>query len=98
MNQGKKETEAAWRDPAGAFPAPEAVVAHPQLTREQKIEILQQWAYDASESEVATEEGMPGGNTPLLRRILLALKGLGVSGEGTDAAPTKQHTVVRRRK
>jgi hypothetical protein len=46
---------------------------------------------------VASEEGMPGGNTPLLRRVLLALKTLGVGGEGTDAAPTKQHTVVRRR-
>jgi len=96
MTQGKKDVQAALRDPAGAFQAPEAVAAHPDLTREQKIEVLQQWAYDASESEVATEEGMPGGNTPLLRRILLALKGLGVSGEGTDAGPTKQHTMVRR--
>ena len=46
---------------------------------------------------MATGEGMPGGNTPLLRRVLLALKMLGAGGEGTDAAPTKQHTVVGRR-
>ena len=96
MKQGKKEMQAAMRDPAGAFQAPEAVAAHADLTREQKIEILQQWAYDASESEVATEEGMPGAESPLLRRILLALRSLGVGGEGTDAAPTKQHAVVRR--
>jgi hypothetical protein len=70
---------------------PEDVVADPALTRERKIEILQHWAYDAAEGEVATEEGMPGGETTLLRRILLALEGLGASGDDAGAAPTKQN-------
>ena len=91
--------EAALRDPASAFAAPEDVAAHAGLTREQKIEILRLWEYDAAEAEVATEEGMPGGNDDLLRRILLALDGLGAAdgADGADTAPTKQHALLRHR-
>jgi hypothetical protein len=79
------------------FAAPEDVAAHPGLTREQKIEILRLWEYDAAEAEVATEEGMPGGNgDDLLRRILLALDGLIGEIDAGDSGPTKQHALLRR--
>ena len=47
--------------------------------------------------EVATEEGMPGGNDALLQRILLALDGLIGGIDLGDAGPTKQHALLRRR-
>ena len=71
------ELEQALRDPASSFAGPEDVVAHPDLSQEQKIEILRLWEYDATEAAVATEEGMPGGNNGLLQRILTALAALG---------------------
>ena len=89
--------EAALRDPASAFAAPEDVAAHAGLTREQKIEMLRLWEYDAAEAEVATEEGMPGGNGDLLQRILLALEGLGAGSEAGESGPTKQHALLRHR-
>jgi hypothetical protein len=97
MVAGTVNLEEALRDPASAFATPEDVAAHPGLAREQKIEILTLWEYDAAEAEVATEEGMPGGDSDLLRRILLALEGLGARGEVGDAGPTKQHALLRRR-
>ncbi len=85
------------RAPASAFATPEDVVAHPELTREQKIEILRLWEYDAAEEEVATEEGMPGGDGELLRRILLALDNLIGDVDVGDSGPTKQHALLQRR-
>jgi hypothetical protein len=89
--------EAALRDPASVFATPEEVAADATMTREQKIEILRLWEYDAAEAEVATEEGMPGGRDDLLRRVLLALEGLGAGGELGDSGPTKQHALLRPR-
>jgi hypothetical protein len=89
--------EQALRDPAAVFATPEEVAAHPALTREQKIEILRLWEYDAAEAEVATEEGMPGGDDSLLRGILLALDELGGEIGVGDCGPTKQHALLRRR-
>lgn len=98
MNSVPIDMEAALRDPAAVFASPEAVAQHPALSREQKIEILRLWEYDASEVEVATEEGMPGGGdgSELLRRIILALDGLIGEVDVGDSAPTKQHAVLRR--
>jgi len=97
MNTKAVDLEAALRDPASAFATPEDVAAHAGLTREQKIEILRLWEYDAAEAEVATEEGMPGGNGDLLQRILLALEGLGAGSEAGESGPSKQHALLRRR-
>ncbi|MCZ7566541.1 MAG: universal stress protein [Burkholderiales bacterium] len=91
------DLEQALRDPAAVFATPEDVAAHPGLTREQKIEILRLWEYDAAEAEVATEEGMPGGDGDLLRRVLLALEGLGAGSCADETGPTKQHAVLARR-
>jgi hypothetical protein len=99
MSRNPIDIDAAQQAPAAVFPSPEAVAAHPTLSREQKIEILRLWEYDASELEVATEEGMPGGGdgSELLRRIILALDGLIGEVDVGDSAPTKQHAVLRRR-
>ena len=65
--------EQAKCDPASFFATPEAVLQSKQFTKEQKIAILQSWAYDARELEVADEENMAGGERDLMERILLAL-------------------------
>jgi hypothetical protein len=36
------------------------VVEDPELSSEQKIEVLLRWQYEAAEGSVAIEEGMPG--------------------------------------
>lgn len=89
--------EQALLDPSSMFESPEDIAAHAGLTREQKIEILRLWQYDASEAEVATEEGMPGGDGELLRRILLALDSLIGEVDVGNSGPTKQQAVLARR-
>jgi len=81
-------------DPGSVFAAPEDVIRHKRLTKAEKTEILRRWAYDASEEDVATEEGMPAGEDgDLLRRILLSLNELvgGVDVENVSSA--KQHGI-----
>ena len=75
-------------DPAAQFAEPADIVAAGGLTKEQKIALLRQWAYDEREIAVATEEGMPGNESPLLQRIVATLGEL--DPEGARAAPTKQ--------
>lgn len=78
------------------FAIPEQVRDTTELTTDEKIEILWRWAYDASETAVATEEGMPdAGRDDLQRRILLALGALGHKSNVRSAAPTKQHGLPR---
>ena len=45
-------------DPESVFVAPEDVLTCEGLTKEQKIEVLRRWEYEASEVEVAEEEGI----------------------------------------
>jgi hypothetical protein len=85
------EMEKALLDPASVFATPEEVQSHPGLKPEQKIEILRRWEYDAAEVAVAVEEGMPGDDSGLLRRIVLALEKLGGRIDVEHIAPTKQH-------
>lgn len=80
--------ERALLDPASLFKEPEAVVKRQDLTREQKIEILRRWEYDASEVAVAEEEGMVADRPLMLRRVVLALEELTGGDEGSRS-PTK---------
>lgn len=80
--------DAALCDPASHFADPGSVVDAPGLTAEQKIALLRQWQYDESEMAVATEEGMPGGETAILQAITAALGTLESAGE--DGSPSKQ--------
>lgn len=89
------DLDKALLDPASVFAAPEAVLGHAGLTTGQKIEILRRWEYDAAESDVATEEGMPGNDTGILSRILLALEALGGGVDTEHTGPTKQDGLPR---
>lgn len=76
-------------DPASMFCRPQDVADDPNLALEQKIKILCQWAYDASELAVAEEEGMNGGNPNDVHAVMLALHQAinGIDAEHTS--PTK---------
>ena len=67
------DLERALNDPADLFENPDAVVHHPALTREQKIQILNSWQLDASRLEGSEGEGMMGEDAPMLHRVRVAL-------------------------
>lgn len=81
--------ERALNDPADLFESPDAVVRHPALTREQKIQILNSWQLDASRLEASEGEGMLGEDAPMLHRVRLALAALlgQQSGRPDTASP-----------
>ena len=93
MNEGEIEFEKARLDPGSVFTSPEELCDYPGLTREQKIEILRRWAYDASELAVAEEEGMVGGEPSLVARVLSALNSLTDGYDVEHSPPTKQEGV-----
>ena len=94
MTQMPTSFEQGLWNPSATFASPEEILAHTDLTREQKIEILKLWEYDAAEAEVATEEGMPGKGDSMLRRILLALSQLTAPNDVTRTGPSKQHALL----
>lgn len=77
---GPADIKKACLDPAAVFDSPETVERHPDLTPAQKVEILRRWELDETNVDVASDEGMPGGDSKLLRRIVLALERLGATG------------------
>ena len=76
-------------DPASVFRSPDEVVGDTRLTREQKIDILRRWAYDASELSVAESEGMQGGEQARIGRVLRALHQLTAPGGSGTSTPTQ---------
>ncbi len=72
---------------------PEEVLREPGLTEDEKADLLCRLAYDAAELDVALEEGMPGDESDLQQRVLLALNHLGRSIDREHTGPTKQHGV-----
>jgi hypothetical protein len=82
----------ALSDPSAIFTKPQEVVETNDLSREQKIEILRRWEYDARELQVADEEGMaPADPQPvILDAVLNALRSLGARADIEGSAPTKQ--------
>lgn len=81
-------------DPARWFATPEDVLTRGDLTREQKVEILKRWEYDAAEADVATEEGMPGEDGGALQLILMALSRLEEGSGPSRTGPSKQHALL----
>ena len=73
--------------------SPRALALDPHLTRSEKLRLLYQWAYDAAERDVATEEGMPGSDEDLQREVQLALKALQVDIDTEHSGPTKHHGI-----
>ena len=92
------DIQKALLDPAAVFEKPEAVLEEPTLSREQKFEILRRWQYNASEEDVALEEGMPGAESGLVRRIMLALEQVADGIEIETVSPSKQHGLPKSRK
>jgi hypothetical protein len=86
------DVKKAVTNPSAIFDKPEEVVERNDLSREQKIEILRRWEYDARELQVADEEGMaPSDPQPvILDAILNALRSLGAPADVEHSAPTKQ--------
>jgi hypothetical protein len=71
------DLEQARLDPGSVFASPEELCASPGLSKEEKVDLLQRWAEDARELEIADDEGMSGGESSLLDRILGSLESLG---------------------
>lgn len=80
----------ALQDPASVFSSPDEVCDEKSLTRDQKIEILRRWEYDARELEVAEDENMAGGPAGQLDLVLAALHRLGVEPDTEHSPPTRQ--------
>jgi hypothetical protein len=78
-----------------AHATPEAVRDDPKLSVEEKIRILECWAYDDAEVSVALEEGMPGANVRAdqEQRILQILDELSSGIEMDHTGPSKQHGI-----
>ena len=77
-------------NPALVFLGPEDVLQRDELTREQKIEVLRRWKFDALQLQVAEEENM-GGEQPsdILDRVLQALHALS-AGPNLEDSPTSR--------
>ena len=78
MNQDKKFNnslppktlaEAARVSPTTVFDAPEDVADSDDLTKKEKVGILNQWEADAKALQTATNEGMEGGKRPRLDEV-----------------------------
>jgi len=86
--------EQALGDPGSVFADPEAVAESPELSLEEKVQVLRSWEYDAAELEVAEEEGMRGPQNGLLQRIILTLARLTDGRDAESVGPTKQHGLI----
>jgi len=84
------DLQKALLDPTSEFDSPGDVLKDESTSREQKIEILRRWEYDARELQVASEENMPGNNSDILDEVLDALNKLGALEVDHSEAPTKQ--------
>ncbi len=64
--------EAARTSPTAVFDGPEDVVQSDDLTKKEKVEVLDQWEADAKALQTATDEGMSGGKRPRLDEVKAA--------------------------
>lgn len=84
------DIDRAKQNPSKYFDRPSDVVTAPGLERQQRIDILRQWEYDARQLEVATEENMgaDGNGSDRLHEIHEALQAIG-SDADTNPAGSK---------
>jgi hypothetical protein len=85
-NEDKKK---ALTTPSSVFRHPADVVDNPDLDRADKAKILKQWELDARLLQVATEEGMEGGEHSLFEDVKKAQQRLHAAPLIEDGAPTK---------
>lgn len=68
------------QDPSAHYDSPRAIIDDSQWSHDEKIQLLEQWEYDAREMEVAAGENMgderPGEQSPLaaVQEALRSLK------------------------
>jgi len=94
--RSESELNKALLDPAGSFSCPADVLASEAFGKQDKIEILRRWEYDAAEMSVASEEGMTGPNgADLLQQIVTALQDLAGDIDTDHTPPTKQGGLPR---
>lgn len=80
-------------NPSKQFGKPKDVVESPALSRDEKKKALEQWEIDARLMQVASEEGMTGGEPNRLGDVKKAQKDLGMAeekkkkGEHKEAPP-----------
>lgn len=85
--------ELAKDDPASVFKKPSDVLMDASLAREEKIDILERWAYDEREKAVAEEENMRStvlSKENRLDEILKALLTLHTDSDEPLSPPTKE--------
>lgn len=82
------DMERARRSPSTEFDSPEDVVQHAELSRQDKIEILRRWRYDALLLETAQSENLQSDKDSQLRAVMTALQELGVEHDDTDPGAT----------
>ena len=68
-------------NPSKEFDKPKDVVESKDLSRDEKKKALEQWEIDARLMQVASEEGMTGGEPNRLGEVKKAQKDLGVAHE-----------------
>jgi hypothetical protein len=79
-------------NPAKLYSHPSEVVRASDLSHAAKIDMLRQWEHDARLLQMASEEGMAGGEPNLLAEVKKAQKALGaIPGDGDSGGevPTK---------
>lgn len=83
-------------NPAAAYAHPNEVLEDASLTRDQKIEVLREWHYDATRLQDSAAENMTGGEPDRLQSVSNALLKLGVSAtaEADPKAPKQQSGVA----
>ena len=84
------DVKKAMLNPTSVFKEPEEVVASDELNRDQKIEVLRRWEYDARELEVAEDEaGMAVRRPEMFDLVVQALHMLDVDRDMEHTPPTK---------
>ena len=70
-------------NPAAAYAHPNEVLEDASLSREQKIEVLREWHYDATRLQESAAENMTGGESSRLGEVRKAIHDL-CEREGID--------------
>jgi len=68
--------DAILRDPSAVYNKPNDILNDTNLRDYKKLEVLEQWEYDARELQVAADENMPGSLEAPLDEILAVKKKL----------------------
>ena len=76
-------------NPSKEFAHPSQVVSTPDLSHNEKVKALKQWELDARLLQVASEEGMSGGEQNMLADVKKAQEELGVEKTEEGGVPNK---------